>query len=79
QTNNDLIKNQNKIIGSTIINQTFTSNIYFHNHPSTTNKSYDNLTSSNSNYDPTNLALTNRIKTDIKTLQTATPNHFIPS
>jgi potassium-transporting ATPase KdpC subunit len=57
QANGSMIKNGNKIMGSQLIGQQFTSPKYFHGRPSATDPQYDASNSGGSNLAPTSAKL----------------------
>ena len=79
QASGSLIQTGGKTIGSELIGQAFTKPEYFHGRPSATgDKPYDAANSSPSNLGPTNQALIDRVKGDMKKFRDENPTYAGP-
>jgi K+-transporting ATPase ATPase C chain len=76
QAEGSLIYRDGKLIGSTLIGQSFSDPKYFWGRPSaTTPQPYNGLASSGSNLGPLNPALLDQVKANIKALHDADPDN----
>lgn len=90
QANGSLVEKDGKVIGSSLIGQSFTTDRYFHGRPSATTAAdpndatktvaapYNAVNSMGSNLGPTSSSLMTRIKGDAATLQAQNPNMPVP-
>jgi potassium-transporting ATPase KdpC subunit len=90
QANGSLIRQDGKVIGSTLIGQVFKDDKYFHGRPSATtapdpkdpsktvDAPYNAANSGGSNMGPTSKALADRIKGDVEALKHENPSAAVP-
>ena len=78
RANGQLIERNGKIVGSSIIGQSFTEPGYFHSRPSSAGTGYDPTASSGSNLGATNKLLIERVRSDVQKLQSENPNVPVP-
>ena len=78
QANGQLIQQDGKTIGSSIIAQGFSSPGYFHPRPSFAGNGYDPTNTSGSQLGPTNQKLIDRVKGDVANAHTENPSAPVP-
>jgi potassium-transporting ATPase KdpC subunit len=78
KANGQLITHNGKLVGSRIIGQPFTSDIYFHSRPSYAGSGYDGANSSASNLGPTNHVLIERVNASVAQLRSENPQKPVP-
>jgi len=79
QAAGSLIQAKGRVVGSELIGQRFTRPEYFHGRPSAAgNDGYDGLSSTGSNYGPTNQKLVDRMQGDLKSFKADNPGSSGP-
>lgn len=78
KANGQLVVRDGGIVGSRIIGQPFSADIYFHGRPSAAGNGYDATASSGSNLGPTSRKLLDRIKNDVAAAAKDSPGTAVP-
>jgi K+-transporting ATPase ATPase C chain len=76
RANGSLVNADGRTVGSSLIGQNFAKPEYFHPRPSAAgNDGYDGLTSTGSNYGPTNQKLVDRVKASVAQVRKENPDY----
>ena len=78
KANGQLLSKNGVVIGSRIIGQSFTGDIYFHSRPSAAGSGYDAANSGGTNLGPTNKTLIDRVNSQAAALQKENPGAPVP-
>lgn len=78
KANGQLISQNGKLIGSSVIGQPFSGPSYFHSRPSAAGTGYDPANSGGTNLGPTNKALITRVQQDSDALRAENPGVPVP-
>lgn len=78
KANGQIIRQNGKIVGSSIIGQSFSGAAYFHSRPSAAGNGYDPQNTNGSQYGPTNQKLLDRVKGDVAAAQADHPGTPVP-
>src|SRR6202048_518314 len=79
QANGSLVTVGGKVVGSSLIGQSFAKPQYFHSRPSAAGNGYDATASGGSNLGPTNQQLVERVKQSVEKLKQENPGVAIPA
>jgi len=78
KANGQLITQNGRLIGSSVIGQPFTGSTYFHSRPSAAGTGYDAASSGGTNLGPANKVLISRVEHDTASLHAENPSALVP-